>query len=75
MLYMFLFIAYLALTLLFCRWLFTGRLFGAWYAVRVIFGAFLDVLCQAWIDLSGLWKRKKKVHDLDETDDFYHRDA
>jgi hypothetical protein len=74
MFYIFLYIALLALALLFCRWLFTGRLFGVWYAVCVISGAFLDVLCQAWIDISGLWKRRRKPK-VEEFEDHFHRDC
>lgn len=36
-----------------------GRLFGFLYACSMIAGLLADVVCQLWIDLSGLFRRKK----------------
>jgi len=44
-----------------------GWLINFIYAFRTIVGALLDVACQAWIDVSKLWARKRRADiELDE---------
>lgn len=48
--------------------------------MKVVFWAFVDVLCQLYIDISGLFKRKKpskkkipiRAIESPETDEFYN---
>ena len=44
----------------------SGWLINILYALWVVGGALVDVACQAWIDISKLWRRKAKVIKLDE---------
>lgn len=48
-----------------------GRFVNFFYALCVIADALLDVGCQLWIDISGIFRRRKKVA-LDESEKFYH---
>ena len=44
-----------------------GWLINFFYAACMIIGALVDVACQAWIDISKLWTRRKKADiELDE---------
>jgi hypothetical protein len=61
----------------FFRLLVRGRLINFFYSFALLIDALKDCFCQLIIDTERLWKwarRKKKIHDLDVTDDYYHRD-
>lgn len=46
--------------------------------VRIVFnagligGALLDVGCQAFIDITSVFRRKRRITELDESEKFYH---
>ena len=60
-------------------WILRRYIFNAYYILCVMAGAFLDIAYQLWIDLGNgvKWVRRlfhRKV-DLDQSEDFYHRDC
>jgi hypothetical protein len=69
---LYLFIAFTAglLVVPFWKLFVQGRVVNWWYTCAVVVGALADVGCQAWIDLSKLFRRRKSVQ-LDDTENFY----
>ena len=74
MTYFFLYPLLVILLVLFWRWLVKGRLINFFYLLAVVLSALLDMACQLWLDVEKIWKRGRKVPDLDVTDDYYFRD-
>lgn len=73
-----LYIIWIAAAIVFIvAWIFRGYVFNIFYAFRIITGAFLDVICQLFIDLSKInriFKRRRQQPNLDQSEDFYWRD-
>lgn len=68
-------ILFISFALIFClAWVIRRYIVNVHYTLGVIIDSLKDIACQAWIDLEKLWKRPKKAHDQDVTEDFYHRD-
>jgi hypothetical protein len=49
-----------------------GWIMNLFFLACAIVDALKDVGCQAWIGLSSIWKRRKKVK-LDITEEYYHK--
>jgi hypothetical protein len=55
-------------------WVIRRYIVNVHYTLAVIIDSLKDVACQFWLHVEKLWKREKKIHDLDVTDDYYWRD-
>lgn len=68
-----------AIIILTLAWILRRYIFNAYYILAVIIDALKDIACQLWIDLENgvKWMRRlfRRKIDLDQSEDFYHRDC
>jgi len=60
------FLYFYGLFLVFFILVWSGYIVNVWYAFKVCIGAFLDVVCQAWIDICRIFSKPIRLDEFED---------